>query len=119
MFLLRLSPLIPFNALNYVAGTSGVEFRDYAISMLGIVPGTVLFCFIGAGASDLSTAGEDGEGAMLKKIFLIVGGLFGFAAVFVVSYVAKKELNKSLEKSSGEEGLIGERVAEGRAADIA
>jgi uncharacterized membrane protein YdjX (TVP38/TMEM64 family) len=48
IFYLRLVPLIPYNALNLLAGTSPITFRDYFwASMIGMIPGTVLFAFLG------------------------------------------------------------------------
>jgi uncharacterized membrane protein YdjX (TVP38/TMEM64 family) len=45
---LRIVPVIPYNALNLLAGASPIEFRDYFIaSMLGMIPGTILFAFLG------------------------------------------------------------------------
>ena len=48
IFYLRLVPLIPYNALNLLAGASPITFRDYFwASVIGIIPGTVLFAFLG------------------------------------------------------------------------
>jgi uncharacterized membrane protein YdjX (TVP38/TMEM64 family) len=45
---LRLVPVIPYNALNLLAGASPIEFRDYFWgSMIGMIPGTILFAFLG------------------------------------------------------------------------
>ena len=45
---LRIVPVIPYNALNLLAGASPIEFRDYFVaSMLGMIPGTILFAFLG------------------------------------------------------------------------
>lgn len=45
---LRIVPVIPYNALNLLAGASPIEFRDYFwASMLGILPGTILFAMLG------------------------------------------------------------------------
>ncbi|MGO9607524.1 MAG: TVP38/TMEM64 family protein [Candidatus Binataceae bacterium] len=45
---LRMVPVIPYNALNLLAGASPITFRDYFwASMVGMVPGTILFAFLG------------------------------------------------------------------------
>ncbi len=45
---LRIVPVIPYNALNLLAGASPIRFRDYFwASMIGMVPGTILFAFLG------------------------------------------------------------------------
>ena len=45
---LRLVPVIPYNALNLMAGASPIEFRDYFwASTIGLIPGTVLFAVLG------------------------------------------------------------------------
>jgi uncharacterized membrane protein YdjX (TVP38/TMEM64 family) len=45
---LRIVPVIPYNALNLLAGASPIEFRDYLwASAIGIVPGTILFAVLG------------------------------------------------------------------------
>jgi len=46
---LRLVPLVPFTALNYVAGLTAVRWSHYiAATALGIVPGTVALVALGA-----------------------------------------------------------------------
>ena len=45
---LRLVPVIPYNALNLLAGASPIVFRDYFwASVIGMIPGTILFAFLG------------------------------------------------------------------------
>jgi len=93
MVLLRLSPIIPFNLLNYLSGTTGISFRDYTLALFGILPGTCLFVYIGATAKDVGSA----DGGLTKTIFLIVGAGFGFGAIVMISYYAKAELKKIVE----------------------
>ncbi len=48
IFYLRMVPVIPYNALNLLAGASRIKFRDYFwASVIGMVPGTIVFAFLG------------------------------------------------------------------------
>lgn len=48
IFYLRLVPVIPYNALNLLAGASPITFHDYMwASVIGMVPGAILFAFLG------------------------------------------------------------------------
>src|SRR2546429_1336248 len=48
IFLLRLSPVIPFNLSNYFYGVTGVKFWPYVFaSWNGMIPGTFLYVYIG------------------------------------------------------------------------
>ncbi len=45
---LRVFPIIPYNALNLLAGASPISFSDYFwASVIGMIPGTILFAFLG------------------------------------------------------------------------
>jgi uncharacterized membrane protein YdjX (TVP38/TMEM64 family) len=44
----RLMPVLPFTAINYAAGLSGVRFRDTVGTAVGIVPGTLAYVAVGA-----------------------------------------------------------------------
>jgi len=91
--LLRLSPIIPFNAINYIGGVTSIKLVHYTLALIAILPGTILYCFIGAGAGSLS----ESEGAVSGPVAItsiVVGIVFGLLAVFAVSYYAKKEFNK-------------------------
>ena len=53
IFLARLSPIFPFSILNYFYGLNNIKFKDFAIGLLGIIPGTFLYCSIGSLAKSI------------------------------------------------------------------
>jgi uncharacterized membrane protein YdjX (TVP38/TMEM64 family) len=53
---LRLCPCLPFNVLNYLLGITDMKTKDYIIGMVGMLPGTLLFVFIGTTISDIADA---------------------------------------------------------------
>jgi uncharacterized membrane protein YdjX (TVP38/TMEM64 family) len=58
VLLTRLSPAFPFSLLNLAYGLSEVSLRDYSVGLLGILPGTILFCSLGALAGDVARFGD-------------------------------------------------------------
>ena len=67
ILILRLMPVVPFNALNYAAGLTGVRSSRYvAATAIGIAPGTALSAFAASQADDMaSTAFIAAAGAVL------------------------------------------------------
>jgi uncharacterized membrane protein YdjX (TVP38/TMEM64 family) len=57
VLLTRLSPVFPFNLLNYAFGLTGVSLRDYALGSVGMVPGTLLYVYVGSLVGDLAYLG--------------------------------------------------------------
>lgn len=101
MALLRLSPVIPFNALNYIGGVTSISFRDNALALFFILPGTILYVFLGSSAGSLSDS-EEMEDPTVTIITIVFGIVFGFLGVGATTYYAKKELNRVLEKREAE-----------------
>ena len=102
MALLRLSPIIPFNAINYIAGVTALSFWSYVWALIAILPGTVLYVFLGASAGSLADSASSGENPTVTIVVVVVGVIFGVIAVGLTSYYAKMELNKVAEKRQGE-----------------
>jgi uncharacterized membrane protein YdjX (TVP38/TMEM64 family) len=103
MVLLRLSPIVPFNFLNYIAGVTSIPFWSYFWANFGILPGTTLYVFLGASAGSLTDSADSGDENMTVTIIVIVVGVvFGILAIALTSYYAKKELNKVIAKRQAE-----------------
>ena len=75
VLLTRLSPAFPFSLLNFAYGLSEVSLRDYTIGLIGILPGTILFCGLGALAGDVARFGDvlSGEADPATWVLRIVG----------------------------------------------
>lgn len=98
--LLRLSPLIPFNLSNYFYGVTSIGFWPYVLaSCVGMLPGTLLYAYLGAiGQAGLS-GGKKGH-SPLEWAFLGLGLLATIAVSVFVSRVAKNALKKTSTSKS-------------------
>ena len=99
VMLLRLSPLFPFNVLNYALGLTRVSFRDAALgSFVGMLPGTVLYVYLGSlvtSAAQLASGQRPDAGGAGRALFW--GGLVATLAVTVlVTRVARRALQDAL-----------------------
>ncbi|MEP7118803.1 MAG: TVP38/TMEM64 family protein [Acidobacteriota bacterium] len=104
VLLLRLSPLFPFNVLNYALGLTGVRLRDYIVgSAVGMLPGTVLYVYLGSLAGDVSALARGTSEASAAHTALSVAGLVATIAVtVVVTRVARRALNGELAQPGAE-----------------
>ena len=55
--LARLSPIFPFNILNYVFGITRVAMRDYILGSIGMIPGTIMYVYLGSLIGDVALLG--------------------------------------------------------------
>ena len=94
VLLTRLSPAFPFSLLNFAYGLSEVSWRDYSIGLVAILPGTVLFCGLGALAGDVARFGEvlSGQADAGTWALRIVGLLATVASVWLVGRAAQRAL---------------------------
>ncbi len=54
ILLLRFAPVVPFNLLNYVLGTTRLRFRDFAVATwLGTLPSAAIYAYLGSQLRDL------------------------------------------------------------------
>jgi uncharacterized membrane protein YdjX (TVP38/TMEM64 family) len=90
VFLLRLSPVIPFNLSNYFYGLTGVKFWPYVLaSWIGMMPGTFLYVYIGTSGRAAVSAAAGGEAMKHGWQYWTFTGI-GLAATIVVTiWVAK------------------------------
>ena len=100
VLLLRLSPLVPFNLLNYALSLSRVRLGTYVMaSIVGMLPGTALYVYLGSlapAAAQLSTVTD--QGGTLTTAFYF-GGLAATVLVVVfATRAAKRALAVELQQ---------------------
>lgn len=98
VLLTRLSPVFPFNLLNYAYGVTRVRFGSYLLaSWLGMLPATVLFVYLGSTARDLAQLTTGGIPPSPLRSALTWAGLVATLVVtIVITKLARKAMNKSL-----------------------
>lgn len=88
VLLTRLSPVFPFNLLNYAYGLTGISLRHYFwASWLGMLPGTIMYVYLGSLAGDLARLGAGGSQRTAGEWILYLIGLA--ATVAVTLYVTR------------------------------
>ncbi|MHC4232103.1 MAG: TVP38/TMEM64 family protein [Planctomycetota bacterium] len=94
VLLTRLSPVFPFNLLNYAFGLTQVSLGHYVgASWAGMIPGTIMYVYIGSLAGDLASLGTGDRTRTTGEWILYGVGLLATLAVTVfVTRLAKRSL---------------------------
>lgn len=97
VLLTRLSPVFPFNLLNYAFGVTQISLKDYILGSLGIVPGTIMYVYIGSLATDLAMINTTHQPVtaatqMWQWIMQILGLIATVGVTVYVTKIAQKAL---------------------------
>ena len=97
--LLRLSPVFPFNLLNYALGLTKVRLLDYVVACVGMLPGTFLYVYLGSAIGSIAAiaAGERGEADTAKLALLIVGLVATAVVTVLVTRIARRALAREVD----------------------
>lgn len=109
--LLRLSPVVPFNAFNYIMSATSCPLLAYLLGHVGMIPGTAAYVYFG---SLLSSVKETAEGTgnaeqqdpVLRWTLLSIGLVATLVALVAISFYARRALTEALaaEEEGGEKG---------------
>lgn len=101
ILLLRLSPVVPFNVLNYALGLSEASLGRYvAASFVGMLPGTFMYVYLGSLVTTAADLGGSSQAGASGKIALTMIGLV--ATVVVVALVTRSARRALDRELSGE-----------------
>ncbi len=97
MFLLRLSPVVPFVLLNYALALSGVSFRHYTLASLGMIPAILLYVYYGKVAGDVAAVavGVATPKGPAYYTLLVIGLLATLTAGMAIARAARRALQKN------------------------
>ncbi len=98
IFLIRLSPAFPFNLLNYALGLTKVSLSDYVLGTTGIIPGTIMYVYLGSLISDIATlgAGETPSNPVISWIIKILIFVTVVAISLYIAKIARKALKEAV-----------------------
>ncbi len=108
VFLLRLSPLFPFNLLNYALGLTRVSFLDYFLASIGMLPGTFLYVYLGKGLGSLAalSAGERVETGPAGLALLGAGLVATIWVTALVTRAARRALAEVEDGGTGADHTV-------------
>ena len=98
VLLTRLSPIFLFNIQNYAYGLTGVKLWKYTLaSWIGMMPGTLAYCYIGSGLRSLTEAAAGKtEGGWVQQAFFWGGLAATIVVVIVVTRIAQKAMKRAV-----------------------
>ncbi|HEU4691919.1 MAG TPA: TVP38/TMEM64 family protein [Vicinamibacterales bacterium] len=105
MFLLRLSPVVPFVLLNYALALSGVRYRDFLIASVGMFPAIVMYVYYGKVAGDVAklAAGITPPRGPEYYVLLVVGLVATIVATTAVTRAARRAMKNTSGSRTAEE----------------
>jgi len=113
--LVRMSPLFPFNLLNYAFGLTRIPLAHFvAASWVGMMPGTLAYVYLGAFAGGLAASGR--TRAPLEWLIFGVGLAATVTVTILVTRLARRALVRRLAAGAAAVGLLALGVLGGAAA---
>ncbi|WP_271952047.1 TVP38/TMEM64 family protein [Ruegeria faecimaris] len=89
LFLLRLVPVVPFFVANLVPALVGVKFRNFLFTTaLGIIPGGIVYTWIGVGLGGVFDRGETPDVSLLWEPF-VIGPIIGLCVLAALPILIK------------------------------
>ena len=96
MFLLRLSPLVPFNILNYALALSGVRYSDFAIALIGMIPAIIMYTYYGKVVGDVAALAAGVAPPRGPEYYALL--IVGLIAIIVSTTMITRAARRAVER---------------------
>jgi uncharacterized membrane protein YdjX (TVP38/TMEM64 family) len=96
VILTRLSPVFPFTLLNYVLSITQVSLKDYMLGFVGMIPGTVMYVYLGSLAGNLAAINKsviNPQAETVQWVIRILGFVATLAVTLYVTRIARQALD--------------------------
>ena len=102
VLLTRLSPIFPFNLLNYGMGVTGVSLKDYVFASIGMLPGTIMYVYFGSlgNINTICNGGGTDANPIAQWAIRIIGLIATVAVTLYVTKIARKALDESISATT-------------------
>jgi uncharacterized membrane protein YdjX (TVP38/TMEM64 family) len=106
MFLLRLSPVVPYVLLNYALAVSGVRYRDFALASVGMLPTITLYVYYGKVIGDVTKVAAGVAPPRGSEYYAVVAA--GLVATVLATRAVTRAARRAIaaERASGEAGHV-------------
>lgn len=103
VFLLRLSPAVPYVLLNYALGLSRVRFVDFLGGSIGMLPAVTMYVYSGKVAGDLASLASGAAAPHGAAYYTLLA--LGFAATVAVTVVITRIARTAIDEAvNGQRG---------------
>ena len=90
--------VISFNLLNYAFGITSVSIRDYIFGSVGMIPGTILYVYIGSLVGDIALIDTKSQpnDPILQWTVRAIGLLATIVVTLYITRIARKALDEQI-----------------------
>ena len=96
MFLLRLSPLVPYNILNYALALSGVRYADFVVALLGMIPAILMYTYYGKVVGDVAALAAGVAPPRGPEYYALL--VVGLIAIIVSTTMITRAARRAIER---------------------
>ncbi|HEV3342708.1 MAG TPA: TVP38/TMEM64 family protein [Pirellulales bacterium] len=106
LVLCRLSPLLPYALLNYGFGLTRMSLARFALaSWLGMLPGTIVYAYLGAATGRFVDTPTDAAPTSAGRLLLVAGIAASITLLVVLTRIATRALRSATNEPTAPAGV--------------